>query len=456
MKWYREVLSVFKRESETWLAYLEGKALNSFPQYKPKPPRIRGAALRLCVFVFGICRNVRILSKPRVKERNVQFLFYIGSLNQLRSITSTIDGLNAAGCKLICLSSSRPSGLKDEKFKINIIRYGLIDVVKTIFVMVLRFRNLRAQLGGFRSNSGSWYLDSFLRSYVYTIYFLGFLRRVKPEFVVVANDHSVSNRCLLAVARFYKIKTVYIQHATVSEIFPALQVDFAFLDGQYSLETYRQCRKNMPYETHEISGPMVFLSGQTKTITKANRNFGKNVGVAVNMLDDFQAANRLIHSLLEYDYEVIVRLHPRQPGADVIRFNRMYFDFSQVKFSDPVFESIDEYLGKISFLVAGNSSIHLEAALAGVVPIYFRLNDDVLFDYYGYVRNRIAIEAKSLDHVSRIIDAESYDSSIDESAVRYYSASFGTRWQGREGLFISDCLVQISRERKPPQPHYKI
>ena len=56
----------------------------------------------------------------------------------------------------------------------------------------------------------------------------------------MSNDHSPANRALLLVAKSKGIKTVYMQHASVSNLFPVLDFDYSFLDGVNAYNIYKE------------------------------------------------------------------------------------------------------------------------------------------------------------------------------------------------------------------------
>ena len=115
--------------------------------------------------------------------------------------------------------------------------------------------------------------------------------------MITSNDHNVPNRCMLAVAHHLGIKTVYLQHASVSPIFPALRVNYAFLDGQCALDIYRQCEPNQPNTNRNAPLPKVILSGQKKHVKRSEKSQSTLIGVAFNVLDDAEAGIAFINAL---------------------------------------------------------------------------------------------------------------------------------------------------------------
>ncbi|WP_457817939.1 hypothetical protein, partial [Staphylococcus aureus] len=86
---------------------------------------------------------------------------------------------------------------------------------------------------------------------------------------------------------------------SVSDIFPALNFDYAFLDGLSALETYKSCENNRPKGVVINSNRQVFLSGQKKIIKKVPHSNRESIGVALNALDDTDDIQRLIGYLVQ-------------------------------------------------------------------------------------------------------------------------------------------------------------
>lgn len=84
-------------------------------------------------------------------------------------------------------------------------------------------------------------LDMYLLGYgVYFISRLLFNFYGKPKAMVFSNDHTTLPRAFLKAAQDEGIKTIYLQHASVSKKipFPPLEFDYALLEGHDALEKY--------------------------------------------------------------------------------------------------------------------------------------------------------------------------------------------------------------------------
>nr|MDA3831820.1 hypothetical protein [Spirochaetales bacterium] len=110
--------------------------------------------------------------------------------------------------------------------------------VSLFFFPIYLWKCLRAS--AYEKRSLSYALDQVLLSYGYYYLSCFWLKKYKPRLVVFANDHSFHPRTFRAASLDVNVKTLYIQHASVTANFPPLDFDYACLDGKDSLEQYRQ------------------------------------------------------------------------------------------------------------------------------------------------------------------------------------------------------------------------
>lgn len=260
------------------------------------------------------------------------------------------------------------------------------------------------------------------------------------------------NRYMLAVAHHLKIKSVYMQHASVSKLFPPLRVNYAFLDGQCALDIYHECERNRAPNSNNYPTPLVMLTGQKKYLERNHKTLSQAIGIALNPMDNMDCAIDLIKYLLSNGFEIRIRCHPGQSVQDLKKFRSEFSSSSKVTFSDIKKESVSSFMGQIHWMIAGNSSIHLEAALAGIVPIYYEFGSPDFPDYYGYVKYGVAKHPKSNQEIVEILKNGSNWTEPKVEAVRYYSITYLTQWDGREGELVADCLGKILEGTHLPIP----
>jgi hypothetical protein len=455
MLWYKNVRTVLKKQPEVWLAYLYGQQIDNFKPLLKFKPKVQSVIARLCLFVYYMLRRVRLTSGVRFSSHDADvktYFFYAGSSNQIASLHSTLSALKKKNQCVIAITKPNLIIDGDVDRLYQGYRFSVLDALRAVFLLVLRAPALCHDLRQINSAASKSFLNKFCDVYLYLPFFFKVLKKVNPSFVVVANDHNVANRCLLAVSHYLDIKTVYLQHASVSELFPALRVNYAFLDGKSAYDTYKLCAGNIYHLDVDSPRPTIFLSGQKKCLRRFDHEKADYIGVAVNKLDPVDKVLGLIRELRLSGFSVYLRYHPGQQVEDVDRYLAAAAGDNKIKVSDPKSNDLSSYFSQLSHLIAGNSSIHLEAALVGVVVIYYEFEEADMPDYYGYVANGLAFHASGVNEViSTIRHAARGYKSLNPEAVRFYSHTYDTEWQGREGELVADILLKINKSVSPKE-----
>ena len=248
------------------------------------------------------------------------------------------------------------------------------------------------------------------------------------ELIIMANDHNLESRCVIESSERNNIKTLYIQHASITESFPPLSFSYSFLDGMESYKKYNRIGK--------MKG-IIFLTGSPrfdeiysfKSTTKIY-----DIGIALNMLDSCDKAMELCRYLQNhFSTKIIIRPHPRMGNL----FNAQLFKKQGLIISDSIQESSFSFLSKIKFLIANESSIHLDSALMGVPSLLYNFSDSSILDWYYYIKNGLIKVANSKEDV---VAKLKYDNSPSESNIRFYNAAFHTQMEGKVGEFIASFI----------------
>jgi len=447
--WYKNIKAILKGEPELWLAYLQGQQLENLPHLTGKKSRYRGLSLQLFKFSYLLIRTWRPFSSNNINY-NASYFFFAVTSNQIDSLNSTIDSLKKRGAVVIAVAPKNLINCPEREERYIPLILNSSDLLKTLFLVVRRGPSLYQELKKLHPEAVSgWYAD-FCLVYAYLCYFQRILSLTLPEFVVTANDHSVPNRCMIAVAHQLGIETAYLQHASVSKFFPALRVNYAFLDGQSALDTYRQCEKNQPDTDRQAPIPRIFLSGQKKSIIRNNDKTTECIGIALNSLDDIDIAIGFINQISDIGYNLSIRWHPAQTEYDIKKIRELSERESTIVLSDPKKEPVSSFLSHITWLVAGNSSIHLEAVLAGVSSVYYELTSVSNPDYYGYVENGLALEVNSVEELNNLVKCGVSISNESKNFIRYYSSTYQTEWEGREGELVAKTLESLREGKETP------
>ncbi|WP_161891081.1 glycosyltransferase family protein [Pontibacter russatus] len=251
------------------------------------------------------------------------------------------------------------------------------------------------------------------------------LRQYRPSAVVFANDHNADARAMLLAAGSLGIKTVYIQHASVSTLFPPLSFDLNLLEGQDSLDKYRQCGA--------ISGRVELVGMPKADLYIPYRNTStsiRTIGIGCNVMDELDEIEKLLQVLSAGfpDLAIILRPHPR----DNRNFARLSAIGSNIRLSDSRAVATFDYLRQVDAQVSATSGIHLEAVLLNVWSIFYDFSPNhKIEDYYGFVRHGLVDVAATPEDIVRLLLMHRYTKPAVLDRAKYYCATVGTPYDGR-------------------------
>lgn len=251
-----------------------------------------------------------------------------------------------------------------------------------------------------------------------TSLFSSLLIKQRPRLVVFANDHIPDARSFILACKNAGVKTAYIQHGSVSKYFPPLEFDLALLESQYSKDIYTSNKKSN--SRIELIG-IPKLDKEIKQIRQ--RSSIKTIGIAINQNDDLQKVEKLVEALIHNDYKVILRKHP----ADIRKVASL-FDIQ-----DGNSMSVFDFIHGSDFIVASDSSIHVEANSLKCRSIYFKLHDNAnKYDYYNFVKNDFVDEALTVSQVLDRINRFNYKSfDFFSKRLSYYNSALDHDLYGR-------------------------
>jgi hypothetical protein len=379
-------------------------------------------------FIFEFLKSFNYLSFNKSKKS--KYLFFSNSQNQTDAFISVKDKINNANL----YSCKKLGGENYNETQAYLYSF--------LFFPILIFKLLKANKHQKRC------LYNFFNRYwlVYGYYIKArlFIRKINAEVVIVANDHDVKCECFTLAAKAENKKSIYIQHANVSDKFPPLIHNYVFLYGKDSLNKYNQIGK---------SSSKVFLVGNPKfdKFLKLASHKSQNqiqIGIAVNFIDDYSMVEELVNFLQANfpENKLILRPHPGD-----IRFKdfKALCRLKEIQFSNSLEEDSFNFLSNIYILIAGESSIHLEAALLNVSSIYasFFADYKLIFDDYGFCKNGL-INHVSEDFINLKSNIEEIlDSKISQKEnVNYYLANINTPFETHAGELIAQTIENINNE----------
>ncbi|MGB5054988.1 MAG: hypothetical protein WBO24_11395 [Nitrospirales bacterium] len=450
---FKRSLAALKTEDETSLDHLYGELFRRGNDRYLVADKKRGVVRQALGFMREIARKYRF---KVVKPEASRILFYASSHNQYTSLWSTRAALKMKSLKSILIVDIDISTEEESEKELG----GLLDLhdlvsIRIVIVALLLFLIriiplLRILKTDNNKNGIASYLNYFFQAYIYIPLFIQNIHDISPCLTVTCNDHSLRNRSFRLASQVCRVKTLYMQHASVSEIFPRLVFDYAFLDGRVALDLYSGIGKKYPAQSDGMNiQTILFLTGQKKKIIRESKTRQVFiVGIGANILDDAEVIKKIALDIIMKDIEVHIRVHPSLgPGnkifADLFNLSELYH---LIKFTDPKNHTLSEYFSSIDILIAGNTSLHLEAALAGVPTYYQEFGNHVnVYDYYGYVKNGVSkilpdnFAELSLTQVKNLAVWEESRS----EALKVYSETFGTKWEHHEGRLSAETIGHL-------------
>lgn len=280
----------------------------------------------------------------------------------------------------------------------------------------------------------SSYYDLFFQCYGTNQECLRLIKEYKPKAIIFANDHVIISRGMLISARRLRIKTYYIQHAAVSSYFPPLDFDYAFLEGEDSLEKYKKSGK---------INSKIFLTGMSKFDVYAKKinqnNKLKVLGIAYNAMDSKLEVENLFNFLTNFfpKLQIIIRPHPS---------DKRKISLKNILISEPKIETSFEFLSKIDVIISGNSSIHLEAVLLNVFSIQYDFGDNKKLDYYEFIKNKLVFYCENLENIKSQVELLVNQKPFVQNNAKYYNAAIGSDFYGNSSEKIVDIIHKITNE----------
>jgi len=256
---------------------------------------------------------------------------------------------------------------------------------------------------------------------------LAFLKKHQPACITFSNDHTLEPRAMILAAKKLGIPTFYIQHACIRPDFPPLHFSHSFLEGQDSWDKYKR--------SGPISGA-VSLVGVPRMdsyiLRKNTSTIIRRIGVCSNLLDDIGAIESTLVALSAAlpNAEITYRPHPTD--------KRTIGNLASIKLSDSKVVNPFDFLWQQDLIIAGNTSIHYEAAMLDVHAVYHKFGGQGgTEDMYLFVKNGLVEEAVDTDQLISIIKKKQQQSKEDLSVkAQYYNAVLGTANEGKSQKLV--------------------
>ncbi len=275
------------------------------------------------------------------------------------------------------------------------------------------------------------YFEEYFHTIGYIVTLSKLLRYNPVKMVVLANDHCSYTRAISYVAKSLSIKTLYTQHCSVTEKFPALPFTYSLLDGEESMEKYLSAGQPEG-KIYLMGNPRFDIISQYRKKDKASRR----IGIASNALDSEERVRQLCTQLQALGFkDIAIRPHPGLP------FDPSWYIERDIEYSDSNKENPFEFLSRMGCIIAGECGIHFDAAMMGVKSICYNMSDQTteLVDWYSYIKNGLIPYTADFNELVEWLKVEKLDT-LSEQKIRWYNAAYGKRHEGHIGEMIADFI----------------
>lgn len=254
----------------------------------------------------------------------------------------------------------------------------------------------------------------------YRHWFRIFKRNKKLRYYLASNDHSGMSQIGFVAARDAGLKTIYIQHAAVSDLFPPLIVDYALLDGEDAKQKYL---KAGPTDTK------IYLIGTIKYDSYLRSPLlheqGELIGVCLgSAAHDIEENMRFCKILETRNKPFCVRFHP-----NINVETRQIFIKEGWEVSLPEEETALDFIFRCHSIIAADSTILLEAIVLKRRPVYFT-SDGICRDYYGFLKQEVL--DRSYNTAEEVIEGLDlpFDLEYHRRKAKWFCDSLYTDYEG--------------------------
>ena len=394
--------------------------------------KYRGVFKRLLIFIFHLLKTFFKFRYFRIRNLpSNSICFCYGTINQKNALASVKNRIDRSDMVFIDIYVK---GFDEDS--IVYFPVALSYLISLPFFPVLVWKYITAT--GHVRESYRLAADHYWFTYGHFLASRIWLRIIKPSVIIVANDHLTYTRALVSAAKIEQIPTCYIQHASVTNKFPKLEFDYAFLEGEDALRKYAQYN----------SKTKVFLTGMPKfddyISSINNSDTVSRLGICTNPLDNDEVIDHLLYYLTSTlpNIEFSLRPHPgdMNRGGD---FWQKMASKHETEISDSRNEYVFEYLNTVDAIIAGDSNILLEAAMLNVVPIQYKFSDK-LDDYYGFIESGLVAGFETEETLSQYL-LEIYDRKPEDirQKAKQYSSTIGTKYDGKSIKIVSSLIETI-------------
>lgn len=306
---------------------------------------------------------------------------------------------------------------------------------RTIIFLTLCVFSLRVKASADTLPTVARYMSQYTKHFLrYYAHFSKLDKPSLPLLAVVANDHTDNPVAFSMIMKALGVSRMYVQHAEVTRLFPALDFEFSILRNEVSLETYRSIG---PIRGAVLIAPR---EERTENLKEILNPTPEPVSIVIYLSSVFsnESLQKTIAELRANPHVASVSLkrHPRSKDTDFLFLNGI-----AIHPDTPDYPHI---------AIVPNSSVVIELLHRGIkVFQYFEL-DDIANDYYGFVADGITPKIDTYSLRDKFWMTSFYDTTWF-SRFRVYDPSIDDSWKKDRERF-STALIDRLESRLDQAP----
>jgi hypothetical protein len=400
-----------------------------FLEYSKKALPKKGLFFRFCAFFLHFFEQFKPFKwKKERLTKPPKYLFFAGTKNQMDSLSPIVQ------CTINSMLFGNPTENSFHFVTFLGYLYSLPFFCKTV-IKYLQSKDIKRL-------SFHYNFDRYWFTYGYYIAVKNWLSKMKPEMLIFSNDHNIENRVFRKISQDIHITTGYIQHASITNEFPVLEFDYAFLEGRDALDNYSNIG-NTKTITFLVGSPK--FDGFQNFINKSETI--DSIGICINSFDTFESISNILIFLHAScpEKKIILRPHPGEKRMP--EWNKLA-DERQIVFSNSKEEKSFDFLSHVDCVIAGNSNILLEAALLNVYPILFDFAKKPALIKYSFIEKGLCEYVSSEKKLLELISTISNKKECVRTRAKYYIDTIDTPYDGNSSQLVKELIIELSENKK--------
>lgn len=288
------------------------------------------------------------------------------------------------------------------------------------------------------------FFNKYWRTYGLIIAYELYLRCLSPKAMILTNDHCREPLIVSSICKEKRIPVFFIPHGSFSgetlEKNP-MYFDFALVSGEDQKTRIETALPNC--KCYMIGRPL-----SDSSLLKKNKSLTlRQIGVCINPMDNLVNIDKLCDLIMEKtNVTMVIRPHPSMNTSKL----KKIVSSKKIEVSNSISENPIDFLTRVDGIIAGCSSIILDAAEMNVYPIFYdssRRYDD----FNNFVKRGLADFAANPEDCVKLLKQASIKKPNVRINAKYYNGTIGTEYDGKSTILAKELIIKnINRYGSSP------